>query len=312
MDDRTTGGGRFGWLRVIVSGWVAGGPSLVCSESSAQPTESWDRQTTRNGRGCCCPQPVGSRGSVASDPYGSRMDTDYLLTKIDEFIELAETARGRPDDISVLADQLNIIAAKIRPDLASFGPSPAGRNQPESWKFAQRRARILREFILVRGRLSAALKDEEQGPVGPSIEARSLHPWVWNAAAAHWDQGHHQVAVREAARALLVHLREYVGSPDWDGQALINLLFSDDPASPDTPRLRTWRPAGATEDTQTNLHRGTASLGRACVALIRNVELHGETGNDERTALEMLATLSLFARRVTDGCRVDVGEDLPE
>ena len=36
------------------------------------------------------------------------------------------------------------------------------------------------------------------GPVGPTLAANRLHPWVWSAAANLWDDGHHIAAVDAA------------------------------------------------------------------------------------------------------------------
>src|SRR5262245_61664097 len=55
--------------------------------------------------------------------------------------------------------------------------------------------------------LTGVLEQEERleamlGPVGPSIAASQLHPSVWNASAALFDDGHFRAAVQKAAASV--------------------------------------------------------------------------------------------------------------
>lgn len=235
------------------------------------------------------------------------MDTEYLVQTIDQFITVAERRTASTATVYPHADRCRAIAESLRPDLTdAFNPLPIARSNlspgRNPWSGAISAAAVLRDHILESDRIQRAL-----GPSGPQLSSSSLHEWVWSAAAPHWDAGHHAVAVREAARAVLVHLREKAGYPSMDGFRLINALFSDRGPTLDEPRLRTWRPAGATEETAINLHEGLASLGRGCVRFIRNVTQHHDGELDEVEALEMLATLSLFARHA-ETCRVEVAD----
>jgi uncharacterized protein (TIGR02391 family) len=228
------------------------------------------------------------------------MDTDYLISAIDDFVTFAKSSTASEELVHPRADRCRTIAGMLRPDLVdAFQPLPIARSNlapgRSPWTRALSAAAVLRMHILEDAQLQAAL-----GPAGPALAAGALHPWVWTAASTHWDAGHHDVAVREAARAVLVHLREMAGFPDTDGLKLVNELFSSKDPTSDHPRLRASRPVGATDDTVDNIQSGLASLGRACVRLIRNVHTHDDVILGTTDALEMLATLSLFARQLDD------------
>jgi hypothetical protein len=143
-------------------------------------------------------------------------------------------------------------------------------------------------------------EDEERilGVAGPNLSASQLHHWVWDHAAALWDDGHRREAVQAAATAIFdSHLPAKLGSSAGKPRDLVSQALSLEPPLPGKPRLRlpsydegtpTWKDA----------HEGAMYLGFACIQAVRNVATHTVTQPDEAVALEALATLSLFARWV--------------
>ena len=149
------------------------------------------------------------------------------------------------------------------------------------------------------------------GPVGPTLAANRLHPWVWSAAANLWDDGHHIAAVDAAYKKVELQTQQKLrASRRRSGADLFAQAFSLEDPRPDTPRLRfphidraealeTWKSA----------HEGAMHVGMGCAKGIRNSLAHptedtSEIGEDEKQeALEQLAALSVLARRV-DACEV--------
>ena len=76
------------------------------------------------------------------------------------------------------------------------------------------------------------------GPAGPTLAASGLHPWVWNAAASLWDDGHYEPAVHEAAKAVELQTQLKVDRRDLDGKDLYAHAFSTKNPKPGEPRLR--------------------------------------------------------------------------
>ena len=174
-------------------------------------------------------------------------------------------------------------------------PALAGRLRAESYGWSWQRT--LEASQELAGTL-ASLQDAQQilGPVGPKLAEANLHPWVCNAAVDLWDDGHRREAVQAAASAIFDrHLPAKLGVPqpqsakDFAAQA-----YSTAPPAVGKLRLRLPDYANGTAD-WTSQHEGAMYLGMACAQLIRNLATHG-TEPDERTALEQLATLSLYAR----------------
>jgi hypothetical protein len=74
------------------------------------------------------------------------------------------------------------------------------------------------------------------GPVGPRLSASELHPAIWGAAAALWDNDHFRQAVQTAATAL-EGLLQAIAGPAESGEKLAG-LFSTNPPAQGSPRLR--------------------------------------------------------------------------
>ena len=58
------------------------------------------------------------------------------------------------------------------------------------------------------------------GPAGPTLAASGLHPWVWNAVASLWDDGHYGPAVHEATKAVELQTQLKVDRRNLDGKDL--------------------------------------------------------------------------------------------
>lgn len=136
------------------------------------------------------------------------------------------------------------------------------------------------------------------GPRGPQLAATGLHHWVWDAAASFWDQKAYDVAVREAARALDLHLQTKLNRRDESGVSLVQQAFSLNEPNPGQPRLRFQ--GDFNKETWENLHRGAMRLGEACFLALRNPSIHEDLDLAPDHALEQLATLSLLARWIDE------------
>lgn len=134
------------------------------------------------------------------------------------------------------------------------------------------------------------------GPVGPRLSATELHPVIWGAAAALWDDGHVRPAVQTACTALEGLLQLSTG-PAVAGENLA-LVFSSGSASTESPRLRI-RGVEPASRTSKSAHEGAAALVRGSFLAIRNLVSHpGWPDPDEIEGLEMLAVLSYVAHLI--------------
>jgi hypothetical protein len=139
------------------------------------------------------------------------------------------------------------------------------------------------------------------GPLGPRLDASSLHPTIWNSAAALWDGGHPRQAVQTAGQALEGMLQIKLGMNA--GGAHLASMFGSNPPTADSPRLR--HPTLEADSPMWNsFHDGAAGIARGSMMAIRNLMSHpGWPDPSESEALEMLAVMS-FVARVIDLCEV--------
>ena len=140
------------------------------------------------------------------------------------------------------------------------------------------------------------------GPRGPSLAANQLHPWVWDAAAGLWEDGHHKQAVLNATIAVEEKVQLKTGS-SLSGKDLYGHAFSTNGGS--HPRLRFADLAPGT-DAWRSAHDGARFLGMGCSQGIRNWAAHSADDVSEQQALEYLAALSVLARWA-DAAEVDSG-----
>ena len=139
------------------------------------------------------------------------------------------------------------------------------------------------------------LEEHERSPELPGLDPDALHPWVVDAAARLWRDGHQRQAVQAAASALENWLRAKTGIHHGSAASLAASAFSSADPTPDAPRLRFagFDPPGS--DGWKSAHDGAGAFGRGCFLRIRNLYTHhnGKPGQED---LEALAALSLLAR----------------
>jgi hypothetical protein len=63
--------------------------------------------------------------------------------------------------------------------------------------------------------------EEITGPPGPALAVSRMHPWVWDHAAALWEDGHRSSAVQAAATAIFDFLLPTkLGVVGWEPERL--------------------------------------------------------------------------------------------
>lgn len=140
------------------------------------------------------------------------------------------------------------------------------------------------------------------GPQGPQLSAASLHPWIWQAAAALWDTGFLREAIQAAATSLDLHVQQKSDRRDLAGTELARELLGEKDPQPGRPRLRL--PGDRTSKTWTSQRDGLLQYAVGCSLLFRNPATHSVEQPAEQEALEQLAALSLLARHL-DHCEID-------
>jgi uncharacterized protein (TIGR02391 family) len=119
-----------------------------------------------------------------------------------------------------------------------------------------------------------------------------LHPRIRDACRQLVLEHHFPLAVHKAAIALRDLLREESGL-SLDGHDLAGAALSLD-----HPRIVV---ANLGDETGRNIQRGTMCLAQGVFAAMRNVVAHNAVEFEPVEALEMLATMSFVARRITGG-----------
>jgi hypothetical protein len=138
------------------------------------------------------------------------------------------------------------------------------------------------------------------GTPGPKLAAVGMHPWVWIPAAKQWDEGNRRDAIQRACTSVFdTELRSKANRYDMQTLDLVGHVFNITDPSPGDVRLRLPGYDKATPEWR-DVHKGARDFGLGCVAAIRNLVTHGLDEPEQDTALEVLASLSLFARWVDD------------
>jgi len=224
--------------------------------------------------------------------------------KQDRIRRLIEQANGLPDD------QTN--AWKERARLAVSGAYGEESDQLERFDkirwtmgavssstprsaFAEARQRGLRRAVEMLEAFEEDLEEREGQPALPGLDPADLHPWIVDAAARLWQDGHQRQAVQAAASAVENWLRAKTGVHQGSISSLAASAFSPEDPKPNTPRLRFsgFDPVGS--DGWKSAHDGAGAFGRGCFLRIRNLYTHHD-GDPEQEDLEALAALSLLAR----------------
>ena len=143
------------------------------------------------------------------------------------------------------------------------------------------------------------IEEHLDAPTGPALSTDGMHPWVVDASAGLWADGHRQAAVQAAATAVERRLKLKLGSTSGSVASLAASAFSVKPPDEKGPRLRFPDAGSEPSDDWTSAHEGAGAFGRGCFMRIRNLYTHA-TGRSEQEDLEALAALSLLARWIAD------------
>jgi hypothetical protein len=114
--------------------------------------------------------------------------------------------------------------------------------------------------------------EEREGKLDlPGLDPADLHPWVVEAAARLWQDGHQRQAVQAAASAVENWIRAKTGVHQGSIASLVASAFSSADPTPDAPRLRFsgFDPIGS--DGWKSAHEGAGAFGRGCFLRIRNL-----------------------------------------
>ena len=227
-------------------------------------------------------------------------DPEAALERLSEFRRLQEQAEScwpgkAPPAISEAIERMEPLVERI-----------AGALDPRSVLLVSASPSMA---IATTNRLMGILEKQEDfqqifGHGGPTLAANELHPWVWNAVASLWGDGHYEPAVHEAAKAVELHTQLKVGRRNLSGKKLYSTAFAKDDPIPGGARLRFRHIDGSERpDAWTSAHEGAQHLGMGCAQGIRNPQAHPSENISEQEALEQLAALSVLARWV-DECEV--------
>ena len=242
-------------------------------------------------------------------------DPDFALEKLREFLKmLDEDAQALESGESPPSSAQRILLQPLIEKIArEVDPGSAG-SLGETWNTRALRWE-LNGAINTTIRLVGILKNrdiEERifGPIGPTLAASGFHPWVWDAVANLWGDGHYEPAVHEAAKAVELHTQLKVGRRDLSGKKLYSTAFAKDGPIPGGARLRFRHIDGSERpDAWTSAHEGAQHLGMGCAQGIRNPQAHPSENISEQEALEQLAALSVLARWVDECEAVGVDDD---
>lgn len=229
-------------------------------------------------------------------------DPEAALSTVREFRELLKAGYGDGKATARAAEMqpmIEEIARRIDPDNVGL---LSERNRHGGWDHGPASTEAHRLI----GILEKREKYEQIfGGEGPKLVGSQLHPWVWDAAASLWDDGHYEPAVHEAAKGVELRTQLKVDRRDLDGKDLYAHAFSTKDPKPGEPRLRFPDIDPAEQKKRwTSAHEGARNLGMGCAQGIRNPQAHPSPDITEQEALEQLAALSVLARWV-DECDVD-------
>jgi hypothetical protein len=149
------------------------------------------------------------------------------------------------------------------------------------------------------------LEDREAKPSLPRLNPNDFHPWVAEAAARLWNDGHSRQAVQTAATSVEGWIRGKLSAHEGSVASIVASAFSVSEPRPDAPRLRFPHVVPVGSDNWKSAHDGAGAFGRGCFLRIRNLYTHHE-GESLQEDLEALAALSLLARWV-DAAEVQHG-----
>lgn len=230
------------------------------------------------------------------------MDVERAIGRVKRFIETIEDSllqdvagvHTSTDPQLDRAIRLELpLIQKIAEQIESgLGRSMEPRSYMGEWPWSNARDAAVRLLGILQGQQEA---QEILAPAGPKLAANRLHPWVWEAAAKLWDDGHLRLAIQNAATAIDRKLQAKLSMVSKSGQALVTQAFQPAPPKANEKRLRLPQFVEGTED-WTSAHQGAMAFGQGCMLAIRNLATHRPSEPEEQMALEQLASLSVLAR----------------
>ena len=201
-------------------------------------------------------------------PYQEHPELD---SEVRERIDLIRKRTRFAHDVIAAMGESEIAARVVEHEEGQFGGHP----------FIQARLAIVEAIAIVSQREELA---EIVGPVGPQLSASELHPAIWGAAAALWDDGYFPQAVQTAAKALEGLLQAKSGT-SVSGENLGNLFSTSNPTQ-GSPRLRLRDVDDPSSNTFKSAHEGAAAIVRGAFMGVRNLVSH--PGWSEPTSSEAL------------------------
>ncbi|MFB9311769.1 TIGR02391 family protein [Nocardioides plantarum] len=226
------------------------------------------------------------------------MNVEWMRGILDEYVRLSnlinmaeemqvpEEAHEQHDELQRLVYAVNAIFAKLNEPPISAGLGDHDRSDP-AWYWVRNGQHA--QGVLTHLDAVAEMNRTES----PTLNAKSLHPWVWDAAAAFWTAGHFAAGVETGAKALTAFVQTKSGSRLADREMAADLFSQKAKAG----ATRLWLPGDRDQDTWKSRQDGLHNLAMGAYAGIRNVAAHSvETGWTEQEALEYLAVLSTVAR----------------
>ncbi|MEU4015812.1 TIGR02391 family protein [Microbacterium sp. NPDC028030] len=223
------------------------------------------------------------------------MDVAWAIEQLRHYLHLNERVALPPSEQTSnrktrkVGEKSEITAAEHVVEAISIAVYGEGRR----WINPEHAERLLWELtdgVAVREKLG--LTDP-----GPFIEADRLHPWVWEAAEAHWRSGNHRAAVWAASVNVNSRTQGKVGNHRVGESKLLQQVFGLGEPTPGHPRLRLTDHANP--DLFKDVHLGASALGQGLYAAVRNPVNHVTEeahGLSETEALEALAGFSLLSR----------------
>jgi hypothetical protein len=228
------------------------------------------------------------------------MDSEAVARRLQEYVDSVDAMKHRRPE-APSGDQLVQSSAAIWPLVQALLPDAHWvLGKPGyTYTFDAIQQQALRALGLVRSQEEI---EQMLGPRGPQLSAESLHPWIWQAAAALWDTGFLREAIQAAATSLDLHLQQKSGRKDLAGTELVRAVLGEKDPQPGRPRLRL--PGDRTSKTWISQRDGLLQYAVGCLLLLRNPATHTVEQPAEQEGLEQLAALSLLARQL-DRCAVE-------
>ena len=239
--------------------------------------------------------------AVLSDPAATlrRVNVEWVARKLGTFLEELRTFES--SGAHYASSQYESLVSQeptIKSILQKFDLESTDFSLGNPAKRTAARKNVIRALGIIRDQEEVA---QNLGP--PSIEVATdrLHPVVWDAASALWEDGHFGQAVQRAATFLSAHVKDLVKRQDVQDVPLMQQVLSNADPESGKPRLR-W-PGDPSNLTVKSMNDGLRLFAPGAFMTIRNPATHVTDDVPEHEALEQLATLSLLARWI-DGCEL--------